>query len=82
MGELEGVRNAWGYAEGGNGAISLAIAKSAQSHGALIFPNSVSTPSLSLICTLSLCLLIFVSLFLSVCMYVCVFCTVLCVCVL
>ncbi len=41
MGELEGIKNAWGYAEGGNGAISLAIAKSAQQHGAVISTDSV-----------------------------------------
>ena len=34
MGELEGIRGAWGYPEGGMGAVSNAIAKSAQSSGA------------------------------------------------
>ena len=42
MGELEGVKNAWGYPEGGNGAVSMAIAKAAQAHGAIINTNSVS----------------------------------------
>ncbi|CAH1784908.1 unnamed protein product [Owenia fusiformis] len=37
MGELEGIKGAWGYAEGGMGAVSQAIANSAQSHGASIF---------------------------------------------
>lgn len=43
MGELEGVKNAWGYPEGGNGAVSMAIAKSAQFHGAVININSVGS---------------------------------------
>ena len=42
MGELEGIRNAWGYPEGGTGAVSMAIARAAQSHGAVICTNSVS----------------------------------------
>ena len=42
MGELEGVKNAWGYPEGGNGAVSMAISKAAQAHGAVINTNSVS----------------------------------------
>ena len=42
MGELEGVRGAWGYPEGGMGAVSDAIAKSAQEAGAeIITENSV-----------------------------------------
>ena len=45
MGELEGIKNAWGYAEGGNGAVSMAIARAAQSHGALLLTESVSTNS-------------------------------------
>ena len=36
MGELEGIRGAWGYPEGGMGAVSDAIAKSAESAGAEI----------------------------------------------
>ena len=42
MGELEGIRNAWGYVEGGNGAVSEAIASSARSHGAVLCTDSVS----------------------------------------
>ena len=42
MGELEGIRGAWGYPEGGMGAVSDAIAKSAQSSGAeIIVENPV-----------------------------------------
>ncbi|MBN3295864.1 PYRD2 protein, partial [Amia calva] len=37
MGEVEGERGAWGYAEGGMGGVSQAIANSAQAHGASIF---------------------------------------------
>ena len=37
MGELEGVRGAWGYPEGGMGAVSGAIAKAALAAGANIF---------------------------------------------
>ncbi|XP_033109774.1 pyridine nucleotide-disulfide oxidoreductase domain-containing protein 2-like [Anneissia japonica] len=36
MGELEGNIGAWGYVEGGNGALSECIAKSAKEHGATI----------------------------------------------
>ena len=39
MGELEGVRGAWGYPEGGMGAVSDALARSAQAHGAQMFTN-------------------------------------------
>ncbi len=42
MGELEGVKNAWGYPEGGTGAVSMAIARAAQAHGAVIKTDSVS----------------------------------------
>ena len=42
MGELEGVKNAWGYPEGGNGAVSMAIARAAKAHGAVINTDSVS----------------------------------------
>lgn len=42
MGELEGIRNAWGYVEGGNGAVSEAIASSARSHGAVLCTDAVS----------------------------------------
>ncbi|XP_051778905.1 pyridine nucleotide-disulfide oxidoreductase domain-containing protein 2 isoform X2 [Erpetoichthys calabaricus] len=37
MGEIEGIKGAWGYAEGGMGGVSKAIANSAQAHGASIF---------------------------------------------
>ncbi|XP_064382935.1 pyridine nucleotide-disulfide oxidoreductase domain-containing protein 2-like [Halichondria panicea] len=40
MGELEGVKNAWGYAEGGNGAVSMAIARAAEEHGATLVTDS------------------------------------------
>jgi len=33
MGELDGVFRAWGFAKGGNGSVSAAIAAAAQSHG-------------------------------------------------
>ena len=39
MGELEGVRGAWGYPEGGMGAVSGAIASSAQASGAELFTD-------------------------------------------
>jgi len=39
MGELEGIRGAWGYPEGGMGAVSGAIAKSAQASGAQLFTD-------------------------------------------
>ena len=39
MGELEGVRHAWGYPEGGMGAVSGAIARSAQASGAELFTD-------------------------------------------
>lgn len=42
MGELEGIRNAWGYVEGGNGAASEAIARAAESHGAVVCTDTVS----------------------------------------
>ena len=50
MGELEGVKNAWGYPEGGNGAVSMAIARAAQAHGAVINTDSVSTIAKLRIC--------------------------------
>ena len=40
MGELEGIRGAWGYPEGGMGAVSNAIAQSAQEAGADIVVES------------------------------------------
>jgi phytoene dehydrogenase-like protein len=36
MGELDGVFRAWGFARGGNGSVSAAIAAAAQAHGAQI----------------------------------------------
>ncbi|XP_078589270.1 pyridine nucleotide-disulfide oxidoreductase domain-containing protein 2-like [Branchiostoma floridae x Branchiostoma japonicum] len=36
MGELEGVKGAWGYVEGGMGAVSEAISRSAQEQGATV----------------------------------------------
>lgn len=42
MGEVEGVRNSWGYVEGGNGALSAAVAKAAESHGAVLCTEAVS----------------------------------------
>jgi phytoene dehydrogenase-like protein len=36
MGELDGVFRAWGFAKGGNGSVSEAIAAAAQAHGAQI----------------------------------------------
>lgn len=41
MGELEGKRGAWGYPEGGMGAVSQALANSAKDHGAHIFTDEV-----------------------------------------
>lgn len=40
MGELEGIRGAWGYPEGGMGAVSDAIRKSAEDSGADICTES------------------------------------------
>lgn len=42
MGELEGKRGAWGYPEGGMGAVTQALAASATSHGASIFTEQVT----------------------------------------
>ena len=42
MGELEGVKGAWGYVRGGMGALSESIASSARTAGAEIFTNSAS----------------------------------------
>lgn len=36
MGEIDGASRAWGFARGGNGAVSMAIARSAMAHGAEI----------------------------------------------
>ncbi|GAB6025453.1 Pyridine nucleotide-disulfide oxidoreductase domain-containing protein 2, variant 2 [Chamberlinius hualienensis] len=40
MGELEGIKGAWGYAEGGMGAVSQAIARAAVANGAHISTSS------------------------------------------
>src|SRR3954468_13874590 len=40
MGELDGVFRAWGFAKGGNGSVSAAIAAAAQAHGAEIRTNA------------------------------------------
>jgi phytoene dehydrogenase-like protein len=40
MGELDGVFRAWGFAKGGNGSVSTAIAAAAQAFGATIRTNS------------------------------------------
>lgn len=45
MGSLEGMQGAWGYVQGGMGALSDAIASSATTHGASIFTEKVWTPS-------------------------------------
>ncbi|ELT88359.1 hypothetical protein CAPTEDRAFT_153668 [Capitella teleta] len=37
MGEVDGVKGAWAYVEGGMGGVSDAIARSAKSHGAQLF---------------------------------------------
>ena len=42
MGEIEGVKGAWGYVEGGMGSVSAAIANCATDHGASIFTDKVS----------------------------------------
>ncbi|XP_052219667.1 pyridine nucleotide-disulfide oxidoreductase domain-containing protein 2-like isoform X2 [Dreissena polymorpha] len=39
MGEIEGVKGAWGYVEGGMGAVSQAIANCAMDRGASVFTN-------------------------------------------
>ena len=41
IGELDGEKGCWGFAEGGMGSVSMAIAKSAKSHGADLFVNAV-----------------------------------------
>jgi len=40
IGELDGEKGCWGFAEGGMGSVSMAIAKSAKSHGADLFVNA------------------------------------------
>lgn len=41
MGELEGIKGAWGYVEGGMGTVTQAMARSAVSNGASIFVDTV-----------------------------------------
>jgi phytoene dehydrogenase-like protein len=40
MGEIDGVFRAWGFAKGGNGSVSAAIASAAREHGAEIRTNA------------------------------------------
>ena len=42
FGELEGIKGAWGYVEGGMGAVSNAIASCAKSYGATIITDKVT----------------------------------------
>ena len=42
MGELDGNKGVWAYVQGGMGAVSDAIARSARSKGASVFVNCVS----------------------------------------
>ena len=42
MGEIEGVKGAWGYVEGGMGSVSAAIANCAIDHGASVFTDKVN----------------------------------------
>ena len=44
MGSLEGFGGAWGYVQGGMGALSDAIASSATAHGVSIFTEKVNSP--------------------------------------
>ena len=44
MGGVEGAPGAWAYVEGGMGAVSTAIAKSAVEHGASIVTEAVRVP--------------------------------------
>ena len=46
MGEIEGVKGAWGYVEGGMGSVSKAIANCAIDHGANVFTNKVTMPTI------------------------------------
>lgn len=52
MGGLEGMQGAWGYVQGGMGALSDAITSSATAHGASVFTEKVNVP---LPLTLSIC---------------------------
>ena len=76
MGELEGVKGAWGYVEGGMGSVSQAIANCAQDHGAEIFCDKVSflqLLQLSVDITVSTCVRACVCACVCVCVCVCVF---------
>lgn len=42
MGELQGLRNAWAYVEGGMGSVSQSIARAAESLGATLVTEAVS----------------------------------------
>ena len=44
MGELDGKKNAWGYAEGGMGGVSQSIARAAKSYGATLHTDCVRIP--------------------------------------
>lgn len=48
MGEIEGRQGAWAYPQGGMGAVSDAMARSARARGVHIFTDQVSIPSLAL----------------------------------
>jgi hypothetical protein len=50
MGEIEGVKGAWGYPEGGMGAVSEAIASSAREAGNL--PTYKALPTFNKYCCL------------------------------
>lgn len=52
MGGLEGVQGAWGYVQGGMGALSEAIMSSATAHGANVFTEKVNPhpPLILMIC--------------------------------
>ena len=45
MGEVDGNRGAWAYVQGGMGAVSASIARSALKLGAHIAVNAVRSPS-------------------------------------
>ena len=49
MAQTQGVRGAWGYPEGGMGAVTQAMARSAQAHGASIYTNQVATGDMLLV---------------------------------
>ena len=45
MGEIEGVKHAWAFPEGGMGGVSQSIANAAQSYGATIMTEKVNSQS-------------------------------------